>query len=902
MISEHVKKIREAHELITQFKFEGKKLHKGYADRYLRINLDNNEISIHPITEEMKKLWVGGKGFDLWLTFQEITKDTKWDSNENPICFSSGPLGGTTSFPGSGKTLVTAVSPITDNIIDCNVGGYFGPYLKFAGFDALLVTGKSNDEVIVLIDSVNNTISIERSPLEETNSHLIAEELTEMYADNEIDMRNIAVVSSGQAAEHSRMGVLNFSFWDWRRRVARLKQAGRGGIGTVFRNKKIKALVIKSQGITPAWRIEENKVAKLVTPTKIIRQECPRDVEAIENIIEKYKREPEFVMEMLLEIQEKFNFISFSAVEMISKLTGLTKAGIYHIITFYKSFSFEPKGENVIQVCTGSACQAKGAGILLEALQKKLGIAVGETTSDGKYTLEAASCLGACEIAPVIKFNNELIGRIQADKIEDLLSGNYTQSSEKKADTCKTIVLDKAYVLNKSERDYEFVRKLLTQKTNPGEIIDQIKKSGLKGRGGGGFAVFEKWKLCLEKSTDSKLIPYLVCNSSIIEPLPALVIEGLLIAAITLEAKTAHVCFRHEHSAEMERFNEEIEKARKAGLIGKNIMNSGIDFEIHLHRGAGGYVIGESSALLQTLIGKVSEPQPKYIHAAETGINKHPVLVHNIETWANIPLIFDKKGCCDSCNCLKNTKALLISGDIKRQGIIEIKLGTTLREIIMNGSEGLSKKKRTVKAVQIGGTGGGFIPGSLLDSPYDFESLEKEGCFIGSSAITVKDNRKCMVDSLRYSIEFLLEESCGKCTPCREGLFALNGIMKRIVEGNGKISDLDTMQDIAETMRETSLCQFGVTASAPVLTALKHFRSEFEEHILDKKCSCGTCKNLASFVINKDKCVGCTLCAQKCPVKAISGETKKVHMISQEKCIKCGICFDVCNFDAVEVK
>jgi NADH:ubiquinone oxidoreductase subunit F (NADH-binding) len=233
--------------------------------------------------------------------------------------------------------------------------------------------------------------------------------------------------------------------------------------------------------------------------------------------------------------------------------------------------------------------------------------------------------------------------------------------------------------------------------------------------------------------------------------------------------------------------------------------------------------------------------------------------------------------------------------------MLEVKLGTSFADIIA-ATGGIAKRKRTIKALQIGGTGGGFLPESKLSLPYDYQPLANEGVFIGSSSIVVKDNRKCIVDSVLNSVLFLLDESCGKCTPCREGLFALKTILQKITEGKGKVEDLDLMSEIGETMLEASLCKFGKTASAPILTALKHFRTEFEEHILHKKCSCGVCKNLIHFEISKEKCVGCTICAQKCPVQAISGKTKEIHSISQEICIKCGVCYDVCNFDAVEVK
>jgi aldehyde:ferredoxin oxidoreductase len=261
--------LRQAHRVIAHIDFEVVPLDKGYANRTLRVDLDTNSITIHPVTQQMKDLWSGGKGFDLWLMMKEIDKDTKWDSRENPICMSPGPLCGTAAFPGSGKTLVTAVSPLTSIIIDSNVGGHFGPFLKFAGFDALVIVGKAAQESMIIIDAARGRISIETCPLESVDSHVLTEELTDMFADDEIDRRNVALVTSGRAADHVRMGMLNFSFWDWRRGVPRLKQAGRGGIGRVFRDKKLKALVAKNRSTLPPWRVAENKVARWTTPKTI---------------------------------------------------------------------------------------------------------------------------------------------------------------------------------------------------------------------------------------------------------------------------------------------------------------------------------------------------------------------------------------------------------------------------------------------------------------------------------------------------------------------------------------------------------------------------------------------------------------------------------------------------------
>ena len=417
-MSELIVKMLEAHELICEVPFDVIPLKGGYANRVLRVDLDKNEISILPVSQQMKDLWTGGKGFDLWLMFQEINKDTKWDSPENAICFSSGPLGGTVSFPGSGKTLVTAVSPLTQNIMDCNVGGYFGPYLKFSGFDALCVVGKAPEDTIVLIDAMNGKITIERAPLESIDSHVLAEELTEIYADNEMDRRNIATVSTGRGEANTRMGVLNFSFWDWRRGVARLKQAGRGGIGTVFRNKNLKAVIVKNRDITPAWRIEENKVAKMVAPAKISTCDC---IAEINDIINRWDADPEFVIEMLQDVQDRFRHIPKNALDEICKRALVPKAYLYHIATFYKAFSLEERGETTIQVCLGTTCHVKGGVNILDAFERTLDVKTGGTTKNRKYSLEAVACVGACSLAPVVKIGDDVIGNVKAKDVAKIL-------------------------------------------------------------------------------------------------------------------------------------------------------------------------------------------------------------------------------------------------------------------------------------------------------------------------------------------------------------------------------------------------------------------------------------------------------------------------------------------------
>jgi NADH:ubiquinone oxidoreductase subunit E len=429
----NIASMRAAHEVLASFDFEPAALLRGYAGRTLRVDIGKREFRIDPVTQQMKDLWIGGKGFDLWLMLQEISRETRWDDPENPLCFASGPLGGVTSVSGAGKTIVTSLSPLTDSIMDCNVGGYFGPFMKFTGFDALVITGKipeDEGDVIVFIDGDARRVTIERAPLESVDAHVISEELTDMYADDVLDKRNISVVSAGRGAEHTRMGVLNFSFYDWRRKVARLKQAGRGGVGTVLRNKKIKAIAIKRKNVTPAWSVEESPVAALVTPKTLTKHACERDELAeLRAIITRWNTDPDYVIEMMQDIQDRERHISKAAIDTLCDATGVPKAQLYHIATFYKAFSLEPRGETTIQVCVGTACHVKGAARVADEMERQLGIKRGETSADGRYTLEEVACLGACSIAPVIKIGDEIIGNVQAQGVKKLLA----QAQKKRA-------------------------------------------------------------------------------------------------------------------------------------------------------------------------------------------------------------------------------------------------------------------------------------------------------------------------------------------------------------------------------------------------------------------------------------------------------------------------------------
>ena len=903
--------------------------------------------------------------------------------------------------------------------------------------------------------------------MESVDTHLVAEELTVMYSDNELDKKNIAVVSAGRGAEHARIGVLNFSYYDWRRGAVRIKQAGRGGIGRVLRDKKIKALVVKHDPKVPAWEIQKSKVEEFITPETIVPQTAPEETAEIVSIIGRWNADPDFVIEMMQDIQDRFRYISKTAIELMNKHTKTPQAYLYHIATFYKSFSLQPRGETVIQVCKGTACHVRGATNILASFERELGIREGETTPDMKYSLEAVRCLGACSIAPVVKIGEDVFGKVKARDVGKIIkqyeagktgpeiSGEKTAAgnlkpvvsadlekiaAEKNAELSKykgmimvctgtacvsshgfsifeklkeTIhakglsndylvvgtgchgfcsvgpivvvqpdgifyqkvtledvpeiveshlergkIVEKllyrdpvsgktAYNLdhigffnkqqlialrNKGLVDPEDIDSYIARvgyralsgilEMDPDEIITKVTAAGIRGRGGGGFPTGIKWSSCREAAKEKKEKPYLVCNAdegdpgaymdrSIIETDPHSVIEGMIIGARAIGANEGFIYIRKEYPLALERLKKAILQARGRGILGEGILGKDFSFDITIHRGAGAFVCGESSALMVSMSGRAGEPSAKYIHSVESGYRDKPTVLNNVETWANIPVIIDRGPewfssigsgdvSSDPWNGSSGTKVFSLVGDVNNTGLVEIPMGITLREIIFEIGGGIPGG-RAFKAVQTGGPSGGCIPADRLDMKIDFDSLEEAGSMMGSGGMIVMDDKTCMVDIAKYFIDFLLDESCGKCTPCREGLFALSNILGRICRGEGNMSDLGLMEEIGETMAETSLCELGKTGANPVLSTLKFFRDEYEAHIRDKVCPAGVCKELITYSIN-DNCTGCTLCAKNCPVHAISGNPKELHTIDTDLCIKCGICSESCNFDAVEVK
>ena len=443
----------------------------------------------------------------------------------------------------------------------------------------------------------------------------------------------------------------------------------------------------------------------------------------------------------------------------------------------------------------------------------------------------------------------------------------------------------------------------------PMDVVDEIKNSGIRGRGGGGFPTGRKWESTRNAEGDIK---YVICNAdegdpgafmdrSILEGNPHSVLEGMIIGAYAIGSNEGYVYVRNEYPLALKNINLAIKQAREAGLLGDNILGSGFNFDLKVNRGGGAFVCGESTALMASLEGKPGEPRAKYIHTSDKGLWDRPSNLNNVETWANIPLIINNGADWYSAigtESSKGTKVFSLVGKINNTGLVEVPMGMTLREIIFDIGGGIPGGK-AFKAVQTGGPSGGCIPESLIDLPVDYDRLTEVGSMMGSGGMIVMDEDTCMVDVARYFINFLMEESCGKCVPCREGLLRMGEILTDITEGRGRMEDLDLIQDLSEVLRDASLCGLGQTAPNPVMSTLKYFRNEYEAHIKDHKCPAGVCTELITYSIDAGNCTGCGLCLKKCPAEAITGETKQPHVLDTGKCIKCGICYDVCKFDAV---
>jgi len=458
---------------------------------------------------------------------------------------------------------------------------------------------------------------------------------------------------------------------------------------------------------------------------------------------------------------------------------------------------------------------------------------------------------------------------------------------------------------------YSALSKALLSMTSE-QVIAEMKDSGLRGRGGAGFPTGLKWEFTSKAHGEIKYViangdegdPGAFMDRSIMEGDPHSIIEGMIIGAYAIGAHEGYIYVRDEYPLAVNNLRMAIRWAEEYGLLGENILGSGFDFNIKIVRGAGAFVCGESSALMASVEGRVGEPRPKHVHATHKGLYDRPTALNNVETWGNVPIIINNGGewyASIGTARSKGTKAFCLVGKIENSGLIEVPMGITLREIIFDIGGGIPKDKK-FKAVQTGGPSGGCIPESLLDLPVDYERLTEAGSIMGSGGMIVMDETTCMVDVARYFVDFLREESCGKCTACREGIKQMLDILTDITEGRGKEGDVELLEELGEAVKVTALCGLGKTAPNPVLSTIRYFRDEYDAHIKDKKCPAGVCRELIEFFIIPELCTGCGVCGRQCPQEAITGEKKEPHLIDADKCIRCGICRNLCRFDAIGVR
>ncbi|MDI3535378.1 MAG: NADP-reducing hydrogenase subunit HndC [Thermosediminibacterales bacterium] len=579
-----------------------------------------------------------------------------------------------------------------------------------------------------------------------------------------------------------------------------------------------------------------------------------------------------------------------------------------------------------ILVCGGPGCLAKGSREVFEAFKRK----IEQNKLHVELQLKETGCQGLCQKGPLVtvKPGNLLYTEVKSEDVGEILDkiiksdSNYDRALKKdeisfykyqtKIALRNVGEIDPENISDYIERGgYEALKKTLHEMT-PEEVIDTVEKSGLRGRGGGGFPTGKKWRYC--RNADGP-VRYVICNGdegdpgafmdrSIMEGDPHSVIEGMVIGAYAVGSRQGYIYVREEYPFAVKRLKKAIEDSRKMGFLGKNIAGSGFDFDIEINRGGGAFVCGESTALMRSIEGNVGEPRAKYIHSVERGLWDMPTVLNNVETWANIPPIINKGWewyLSFGTKTSPGTKAFSLVGKVKNTGLIEVPMGTTLRDIIFKIGGGMIEG-RSFKAVQTGGPSGGCLPAEKLDLQVDFDQLTKEGSMMGSGGMIVMDDRTCMVDVARYFVNFLLDESCGKCVPCREGLKRMSEIMGRITHGLGSEKDLEVLEEICWTMKEASLCALGKSAPNPVLSTIKFFREEYLKHINEKTCPSGVCKHLTTYYIDENICKGCHVCVKVCPTGAISGEIKQPHFIEEDKCIKCGSCFDACKFNAVQIR
>ena len=590
-----------------------------------------------------------------------------------------------------------------------------------------------------------------------------------------------------------------------------------------------------------------------------------------------------------------------------------------------------------IMVCTGTGCSSSESPKIIEAFEAELK----KAKMDQEVRVVKTGCFGLCAMGPIVMVFPEgaCYTKVTVDDVAEIVSehivkgrivtrllhmdgdGGETVTSLSDTQFYKhqlRIALRNCGVINPESIDeylgvdgYTALERILTEQTPPQEIIDCLKKSGLRGRGGAGFSTGMKWQFTYDAKSDDG-VKYVCCNAdegdpgafmdrSVLEGDPFSVIEAMTIAGYTVGSSQGYIYIRAEYPIAVKRLELAISQAREYGLLGKNILGSDFSFDLELRLGAGAFVCGEETALLVSIEGKRGEPRPRPPFPANKGLFGKPTLLNNVETYANITWILNngwEKFAAIGTEKSKGTKVFALGGKITNTGLVEVPMGTTLRTVVEDIGGGVPGGKK-FKAAQTGGPSGGCIPASLIDTPIDYESLSAIGSMMGSGGLIVMDEDNCMVDIAKFYLEFIVDESCGKCSPCRIGTKRLLDLLTKITEGNGEPEDLDTIEELCHHIKQSALCGLGQTAPNPVLSTLTHFREEFEAHIYEKRCPAGVCKALIQYIVDPTKCKGCTRCAQGCPTGAISGAVRAPHIINQSKCIKCGACMDHCRFDAI---